>query len=105
MTAPYPAPGSVAGRVLGALLRSEPMTGKACWLLFGSSRLAHHIWFLRENGWPIHSQRVEVATSDHDRKAHIAEYWIEPADIVATGKQGWEFAEATRYVEMARKAA
>ena len=87
MTVPYPAPGTVAGRVLGALLHRGPMTGKACWLRVGSSRLAHHIWFLRENGWPILSQRVVVTSSDHDRKANIAEYWIESADIAAANKR------------------
>jgi hypothetical protein len=103
-SAAFPKPASVLGRVLGALLRRERLTGKDCWLRFGSSRLSHHIWRLAHEGWPIHDMRTEVTTSDAGRVASISIYWLEPADIAATGDRGRKFAQATRKIEQARKA-
>lgn len=100
----YHAPDSVIGRVQGALLRGEHLTGKECWLRFGSSRLSHHIWKLNQDGWPIKDLRIEATTSDAGRVASISTYWLEPADIAAAGDRGREFAQATRKIEQARKA-
>ncbi len=100
----YHDPYSVIGRVQGALLRGEHLTGKACWLRFGSSRLSHHIWQLEREGWPIQDMRTEVTTSDAGRVASISTYWLEPADIAAAGDRGREFAQARRKIEKARKA-
>jgi len=105
MTGRYPSPNSVLGRVLGALLRREKLTGKEVWLRLGSSRLSHHICALRQDGWPINSQRIEVVTSDNGRVARIAEYWLDGIDIAAAGDQGREFGRVTLAVEQARKAA
>jgi hypothetical protein len=104
MTARYPKPDTVVGRVLGALLRREVITGKEIWLRLGSSRLSHHIWALRQDGWPIQAQRIEVVTSDNGRTAHIGEYWIHGADIIDADDQGRDYARLTHNIEQARKA-
>ena len=100
----YHDPYSVIGRVHGALLRGEHLTGKACWLRFGSSRLSHRIWKLNQDGWPIQEMRIDATTSDAGRVASISTYWLEPADIAAAGDRGREFAQATRKVEQNRSA-
>lgn len=100
----YPSPESVIGRVLGAMLRGERLTGKDCWLRFGSSRLAGHICQLGKEGWPVERIDIGVTTSDAHRRATIAEYWLSPKAIQAAGGLGQQFAQRAKLAELRRRA-
>ncbi len=99
----YPAPGSVKGRVLGALLRGERLTHLDCWWRFASARLAHHIHVLRRFGWPVQMMETTVLTSDAGRAATIGEYFLNADFIAATGEKGQTFAAECLRVERARR--
>lgn len=75
---------TVKGRVLDALLQGRNLTHKEVWFEFGSSRASHHIYSLRQEGWPVITDRKEVLTSDHGRKATIAFYRL-PTGYIKTG--------------------
>lgn len=89
----YPPAGSVKGRVLAALLRGETLTHLDCWRQFGSSRLAHHVWALREDGWPVKTEERHVSTSDGGRQAVIALYSMPEPAIQAAGDAGRRYAD------------
>jgi len=101
----YPAPTSVKGRVLGALLRGERLTHLDCWRRFGSARLSHHIYCLRGSDWPVQMVEETVTTSDAGRPASIGIYSLDPAVIEAAGERGQEYAEACARVEVERRSA
>ena len=88
----YPRRDTVKGRCLAALLRGEALTHLDCWRRFGSSRLAHHAWDLRQDGWPISTTDQTVPTSDGNRRAIIAVYELPAAAIAAAGEAGQRFA-------------
>lgn len=91
----FPAPDSVKAAVLADLLEGQRITHKDCWLRHGSSRLSHHIFVLRGEGWPIVTDEVTVGTSD-GRQAAIAEYGL-PADAIKTaGESGQRFIAEVR---------
>jgi hypothetical protein len=98
---PYHPTDTVIGRVLGALLRREILTGKDCWLRFGSSRLGHHIYALRGDGWDIEAERINVKTSDNGRVARIARYSLTSEAISKAGEFGKMFADACKRIEQA----
>lgn len=102
---PYPSANAVIGRVLGALLNGERLTHLDCWRRFGSSRLSHHIWQLRRDGWPVEMVELEVATSDADRKAMIGEYSLSEETIHAAGERGQDYAAECARVNVERRAA
>lgn len=87
----YPRPNSVKGRCLAALLRGERLTHKDVWLRFGSSRLAHHTWDLKRDGWLISTSDQTVTTSD-GRKSIIAVYALSTDAIAAAGELGRQYA-------------
>lgn len=101
----YPAPGSVKGRVLGALLRGERLTHRDCWRRFASARLAHHIHVLRRYGWAVQMMETTVQTSDAGRPATIGEYFLSADLIAQTGETGRDFATECLRVERARRLA
>lgn len=102
----YPHPSSVKGRVLGALLRGgESLTHLDCWRRFGSSRLSHHVFMLRNAGWPVEMVEKTVATSDGGRTASIGEYFL-PADIIAaSGERGQRYAAECERINAERRRA
>ena len=89
----YPPRGTVKGRVLIAFLLGEQLTHLDAWRRFGSSRLAHHVWALREDGWPVKTDEQTVTTSDSGRRAVIAVYTLPEAAIQAAGEAGQQFAK------------
>ena len=101
----YPAPKSVKGRTLGALLRGEHLTHLDCWKRFGSARLSHHIYILRGIGWPVVMIEKTVTTSDAGRPATIGVYFLAPEVIEATAEHGQKFAQECAQIEIERKAA
>lgn len=102
----YPDPQTVKGRVLGALLRRERLTHKDCWIRFGSSRLSHHIYSLRnDNGWLIETDDLNVKTTDAGRVACIGRYWLTDEVIEEAGERGRQYAEVCARVEARRRAA
>jgi hypothetical protein len=101
----YPAPGSVKGRVLGALLRDERLTHWDCWRRFASARLAHHIHVLRRYGWPVQMVETTVQTSDAGRAATIGEYFLSADLINEAGENGQRFAAICANVERERQMA
>lgn len=104
-TLPYPSAHAVIGRVLGALLEGEKLTHLDCWRRFGSSRLSHHIWQLRRDGWPVEMVELEVTTSDADRKATIGEYSLSQETIQSAGERGQDYAAECGRINAERRAA
>ena len=101
----FPAPASVKGRVLGALLRREELTHLDCWRRFGSSRLAHHVLVLRKAGWPVRMVESEVKTSDAGRQATIGRYSLPVDAIDGAGEPGTQYAAVTARIEAERRVA
>jgi Helix-turn-helix domain len=101
----FPAPSTVKGRVLGALLRGERLTHLDCWRRFGSARLSHHIYCLRGTGWPVQMAEETVTTTDAGRPASIGVYFLTPETIEAAGERGQRYAQECARVEAERRAA
>lgn len=95
----YPRPGSVSGRILGALLRSESLTQQDSLRRFSELRLAARIEALRKNGWGIHTELIKVATKDAGRRAEVAKYTMLASEIEAAGDEGREYAERCAKIE------
>lgn len=90
----FPHPSTVKGRVLGDLLTGRVITHKDCWIEHGSSRLAHHVYSLRRDGWPVEMVEREVPTSDSGRTASIGFYNL-PQDVIhQAGERGQRYAAA-----------
>lgn len=98
----YPAPSSVKGRVLGALLRGERLTHLDCWHRFGSSRLSHHIYVLRGTEWNISMIEKPVTTRDAGRTASVGVYWLDAGIVAHAGAQGQHYAEECANIEAER---
>ena len=92
----YPAPETVCGRVLGALLSGEQLTSNVVLFRFSASRLSAEIHRLREAGWPVLTEMIEVQTRDHGRRSRIALYLLDPEIITAAGERGRQFVQACR---------
>ncbi len=101
----FPAPSSVKGRVLGALLRGERLTHLDCWRRFGSARLSHHIYVLRGLGRAVQMIEETVTTSDAGRPATIGVYFLTPEAIADAGERGQKYANDCARIEEARRAA
>lgn len=101
----YPAPSTVKGRTLGALLRGERLTHLDCWRRFGSARLSHHIYMLRGIGWTVGMVEQSVTTSDAGRPATIGVYSLAPDTIALAGERGKRYAEECAQVESERRGA
>lgn len=92
----YPNPSTVKARVLGDLLAGRTITHKDTWIEHGSSRLAHHIYALRRDGWPIDMVEREVPTSDSGRTAAVGFYSLPQDAIDQAGERGQRFVAAVR---------
>lgn len=90
----FPHHSTVKGRVLSDLLAGRTITHKDTWIEHGSSRLAHHIYALRRDGWPIAMVEREVPTSDGGRSASIGFYSLSQDAIDHAGERGQRFAAA-----------
>ena len=101
----FPATTTVKGRVLGALLRGESLTHLDCWRRFGSSRLSHHIYSLRGDGWAITVVDHHVTTSDANRTATIGVYSLDDPIIASASEAGQRYAAETLKVERERREA
>jgi len=101
----FPPTETVRGRVLGALLRGEHLSGLDCWQRFGSSRLSGHIHALRRLGWPIDAVERSVTTSDAGRPASVAFYGFPAYAIAEAGEEGRRYAAEAAQVEIERRAA
>lgn len=95
----YPAPKTVMGRVLGAFLEQTRLTHNTAQVRFGTSRLAAHVHRLREMGWPIRTEMIEVATHDHGRHSHIARYSLDATAIAGAGEVARRFAQSCRRID------
>jgi hypothetical protein len=95
----YPAPQTVLGRVLGAFLQQTRLTHNTAQVRFGTSRLAAHVHRLREMGWPIQTEIIEVATHDHGRHSHIARYSLDATAIAGAGETGRLFVQSCRRID------
>lgn len=60
--------------ILAALRGGRSLTPGDALREFGCARLAARIYDLREAGWPIAQEMVEVPT--RSGKAHVARYWM-----------------------------
>lgn len=95
----YPSPQTVLGRVLGAFLEQTRMTHNAAQTRFGTNRLAAHVFRLREMGWPIRTEMIEVATHDHGRHSRIARYSLDISAIAGAGETGRLFVQSCRRID------
>ena len=98
----YPAPESVRGRVLAALLAGNELTSNAALQRFSTSRLSSAIHRLRQDGWPILTMLIEVQTHDHGRRARIASYCIDRIHAADIGEEGRQFIQSCREVNHAK---
>lgn len=102
----YPPPSSVCGRVLGAHLLGEHLTDHDCRRKFGSTRLPHHEWVLKQKlGWPVQIVRRTRPTSDGTRTASIGEYFLPQTAIDEAGEQGQRYAAECARINAERRAA
>lgn len=101
----YPKPESVRGRILGAHLRSEKLTSLDVLRRFHGSRLAADENALRNAGWPIVTEMIEVETGDAGRRSEVARYHLPEEAIAAAGEEGQRYAAATLAAEIERRAA
>jgi hypothetical protein len=101
----YPSAHSVKGRVLGALLRGERLTHLDCWRRFGSARLSHHIYILRNIGWSVDIVEQAVPTSDAARRAFIGIYSLPCGVVAEAGDLGQQYAAEAARIESDRRAA
>lgn len=101
----FPPAETVRGRVLGVLLRREPLSSLDCWWRFGSSRLSGHIHALRRLGWPVDTAERTVTTSDAGRPASVAFYCLPTNAITDAGEEGQRYAAECARVELERRAA
>lgn len=90
----YPPPSTVKGRVLGDLLAGRTITHKDTWIEHGSSRLAHHVYALRRDGWPVDMVEQYVPTSDGGRTAAVGYYSLPQDAIRQAGERGQSFIAA-----------
>ncbi len=88
----YPSPTSVKAGVLADLLAGREITHLDVWREHGSSRAAHHVLMLRKAGWPVHTQEIEVETSQR-RHSFIARYSLHADAIEAAGDSGRRFVQ------------
>ncbi len=95
----FPPSQTVRGRVLGALLRGQAITGLDCWRRFGSSRLSAHIHALRGLGWPIEAVGRTVTTSDAGRPATVAYYSLAADALAEAGEAGLRYAAKAAAIE------
>ena len=91
----YPKPASVRGRILGAHLRGEELTQQDSLHRFADLRLAANENELRNGGWPIKTEMIEVDTRDAGRRSKVARYYLPPEAIAAAGEEGQRYAAAT----------
>lgn len=87
----YPPPSTVKACVLGDLLAGRTITHKDTWIEHGSSRLAHHVYALRRDGWPIDMVERYVPTSDGGRTAAIGFYSLAQDVIDQAGERGQRY--------------
>lgn len=90
----FPHRSTVKARVLGDLLAGRIITHRDCWIEHGSSRLAHHVYALRRDGWSIDMVEQEVPTSDGGRTAAIGFYSLSQEVIDQAGERGQRFVAA-----------
>ncbi len=92
MSALYPNPKTVKGQVLARLLQGRELTHKDVWLECFSSRLSHHAYALKADGWIVNTIMRHVRTGD-GRKEEIGYYAI-PHDLIEQeGERGQHFIE------------
>lgn len=101
----YPRVESVRGRILGAHLRGEELTQQDSLRRFSDLRLAANENELRNGGWPIKTEMIEVDTRDAGRRSKVARYYLPPEAIAAAGEEGQRYAAATLAAEIERRAA
>jgi len=81
----YPEAHTVKGQVLAHFLQGRLLTHKDCWLECFSSRLSHHVWDLKRDGWPIEKEMRSVKTGD-GRNEEIAYYSL-PAEAIREAEE------------------
>jgi hypothetical protein len=92
MSAIYPNPKTVKGQVLARLLQGRELTHKDVWLECFSSRLSHHAYALKADGWMVNTSLRPVRTGD-GRKEEIG-YYALPHDVIEqAGERGRRFVE------------
>jgi hypothetical protein len=92
MSAIYPNPKTVKGQVLARFLQGRELTHKDVWLECFSSRLSHHAYSLKADGWVVNTIMRPVRTGD-GRKEEIGYYAI-PHDVIELeGERGQRFIE------------
>ena len=100
----YPSVESVRGRILGSLLRGEPLTQKDTLRRFSDFRLASQVEALRKSGWPIVTEIIDVDTRDAGRRSEVAQYRLCGEAIEAAGNIGRQYAAETLATEIRRRA-
>ena len=72
----HPEPGSLRASILSALISGRVLTSLDAWREFGASRLAAEIHSLREYGWPVEAEMIEVEARN-GRTTRVAQYRLD----------------------------
>lgn len=98
MSAHYPNPETVKGQVLARLLQGRELTHKDVWFECFSSRLSHHAYALKADGWSVNTIMRPIRTGD-GRKEEIG-YYALPRDIIEhEGERGQRFVEEAMAIQ------
>jgi hypothetical protein len=95
---------TLRAEVLADLLTGEEPTAMQAVRSFSTTRLADHVFALREMGWPIETGELTMDTKD-GRVAKVAAYKLSAAVIAAARSVGAaEFCSSVRTARQARRA-
>ena len=87
----YPSHGTQAARLLAAVLAGRKINPLAGWRMLGIYRLSDTKFRLKEVGWPMESDRLDV-TNRFAESCRVAIYGLPDWAIEAAGVQGQQFA-------------
>lgn len=102
--ATYPAHNTQPARLLAALLHDLDIEPLTAWKKLGIYRLADTVFQLRAIGWPVITERLDVANRFHEA-CRVAQYCLPDEAIANAGNAGQDFAKREFELLAAKKAA
>ncbi len=99
----YPTFNTQPSRLLIALLQRGRINPLAGWKALGIYRLSDTVYQLRGMGWPVVTDRLDVANRFNEQ-CHVAQYYLPPEIIADAGQKASHYV-STGIQFMARKEA
>lgn len=103
-SASYPAHNTQAARLLAATLLGQRINPLRGWVNLGIYRLSDTKFRLKEMGWPMEADRLDVSNK-FGEACHVALYSLPASAIEAAGEQGQAFAQRELELMASRRAA